>query len=101
MVQSDIGCVPTFDDYMVQELADAIAKLARRGGGRGMRIDFEFICDALEGDEELTRAVLQRAGGRRCPEQWAIGKGNSLPAHYTYPEVFAERLTDILGEYEA
>ncbi|WP_412073053.1 hypothetical protein [Tritonibacter mobilis] len=94
------GRLPKFDNEMVQELADVIAKTARRAGGRGMRIDFNLICDALDDDEDLARAVLTRAGFKRCPEQWAIGKGNSTVGNYTYPVSFADALADILDRYE-
>lgn len=63
------GKLPRFDNDMVQELADAIATLARRAGGRGMRLDFAYICAALDDDEDLAEAVLARAGFKRCSEQ--------------------------------
>lgn len=94
------GRLSKFDNEMVQELADVIAKTARRAGGRGMRIDFNLICDALDDDEDLARAVLTRAGFKRAPEQWAIGKGNSTVENYTYPVSFADALTDILDRHE-
>ncbi len=91
------GRLPTFDDDLVQELADKITTLARRGGGRGMRLSFEWLSDAL--GPRLARAVLRRAGFRRMPEQWAIGKGDTRPDAYTFPEVFAEEMTDILFDH--
>lgn len=92
----DNGRLPTehFDDDLVQELADKISALARRGGGRGMRVSFEWLEDAI--GARLARTVLRRAGFRRLPEQWATGKGNSVPAEFTFPESFAEDLEDIL-----
>jgi hypothetical protein len=95
-----LGRLPRFDNDMVQELADAIANLARRAGGRGMRVDFARICAALDDNEDLTEAVLTRAGFKRCPEQWATGKGNSTVADYTYPPSFADDLTDILDRHD-
>ena len=94
------GRLPAFDDDMVQELADEIIAIARRAGGRGMRLDFNFVCDALDDNEDLARAVLKRAGFKPCPEQWATGKGNSEVRSYTYPPFLAERMTDILGYYD-
>lgn len=94
------GRLPDFDDDMVQELADEIAKLARRGKARGMRINFEWLTDYLDGNVHLARAVLRRAGFRRCPVEYAIGGGNSRPEEFTYPEVFGERLEGILDDYD-
>src|SRR6056297_3319577 len=88
---------PTFDDDLIQELADKIVALARRAGGRGMRLDFEWLEDAIGG--RLARDVLRRAGFRRLPEQWAVGQGNSVPGEYTYLVVFAEDLEDIVDDY--
>lgn len=94
------GRLPRFNDNMVQELADAIATLARRAGGRGMRVNFAHICAALDDNEDLTEAVLTRAGFKRCPEQWATGKGNSVVSDYSYPVSFADGLTDILDRHD-
>lgn len=91
------GRLPELDDDLVQELADKLTALARRGGGRGMRLSFEWLADAL--GPRLARAVLKRAGFRRLPEQWATGDGNTRPANYTYPEVFAEELAEIVDYY--
>ena len=88
-----------FDNEMVRKLADVIANTARRAGGRGIRIDFNLICDALDDDEALARVVLHRAGFERCPEQWATGKGNSLVGDHMYPASFANDLTDILDRH--
>lgn len=93
------GRLPAFDDDMVQELADEIAKLARRGRGRGMRIDFGWLADTLD-SPSLARAVLRRAGFRRCPAEYSIGSGNSRPEEFAYLVSFGERLEDILDEYE-
>lgn len=94
------GQLPRFNNDMIQELADAIATLARRAGGRGMRVNFAQICAALDDNEDLTEAVLTRAGFKRCPEQWATGKGNSTVGDYTFPEGFADDLTDILDRHD-
>ncbi|MET4104079.1 hypothetical protein ABIE58_003528 [Roseovarius sp. MBR-78] len=91
------GRLPTFDDGLVQELVDKLTTLASRGGGRGMRVSFDWLADAL--GPRLARAVLKRAGFRRLPEQWAVGRGTSIPADYTFPEVFAEELEDILYDH--
>lgn len=85
------------DDDLVQELADKLTALARRGGGRGMRVSFEWLSDAV--GPRLTRTVLRRAGFRRLPEQWAIGDGDTRPGQFTYPEVFAEQMEEIVDGY--
>ncbi|MDD9706957.1 hypothetical protein PVW53_06645 [Seohaeicola sp. SP36] len=95
------GQLPKFDNDMVQELADAITKLARRAGGRGMRVNFAQICAALDDNEELAAAVLNRAGFKHCPEQWATGKGNSIVSDYTYPAGFSDALTEILDRHDS
>lgn len=94
------GQLPRFDNDMVQDLADAITKLARRAGGRGMRLDFAYICAALDDDEDLAEAVLARAGFKRCSEQWATGDGNSIVRNYSYPPSFADDLTEILDRHD-
>lgn len=91
------GRLPALDDNLVQELANKLTTLARRGRGRGMRLNFEWLSDAL--GPRLARAVLKRAGFQRLPEQWAIGDGDSRPSRFTYPEVFAEELEDIVDDY--
>jgi len=87
----------TFDDDLVQALADKLSALARRGRGRGMRVSFEWLSDAL--GTQLARAVLKRAGFKPCPEQWAIGAGNSRPGEFTFPEVFAEQMEEVVDDY--
>ncbi|KZY44797.1 hypothetical protein A3731_10350 [Roseovarius sp. HI0049] len=91
------GRLPAIDDDLVQELADKLTTLARRGGGRGMRLNFEWLSDAI--GPRLARAVLRRAGFRRLPETWAIGDGDTRPGRFTYPEVFAEQLEEIVDDY--
>src|SRR6056297_279210 len=88
---------PALDDDLVQHLADKLSALALRGGGRGMRLTFEWLSDAL--GPHLARAVLRRAGFRRLPEQWAIGDGDSVPGEYTYLVTFAEELEDTVDDY--
>jgi len=88
-----------FDDDLLQDLADEINATAQRAGRRGMRINFQFVCDALDGDGRLARAVLKRAGFKPCPELWATGMGNSEPETYTHMPSFSDRLTDILDDY--
>lgn len=97
------GRLPTrnkdaFDDDLIQELADKLTALARRAGQRGMRIDFEWLSDAL--GERLARAVLRRAGFRRLPEQWATGEGDMRVDNYSYPPAFADKLEEIVDYYE-
>ncbi|MCM2561002.1 hypothetical protein M8756_01920 [Lutimaribacter sp. EGI FJ00015] len=87
----------TFDDDLVQELADKLSDLARRARGRGMRVSFEWLSDTL--GTHLARAVLKRAGFQPCPEQWAIGAGNSRPGEFTFPEVFAEQMEEVVDDY--
>lgn len=88
---------PALDDDLVQELANKLTTLARRGGGRGMRLNFEWLADAI--GPRLARAVLRRAGFRRLPETWAIGDGDTRLGRFTYPEVFAEQLEEIVDDY--
>jgi len=88
---------PALDDDLVQELADKLTALARRGKGRGMRLNFEWLADAI--GPRLARSVLRRAGFRRCPEQWAIGAGNSRPGEFTFPDSFAEEMEEIVDDY--
>ena len=88
---------PALDDDLVQTLADKLSALARRGKGRGMRVSFEWLSDAI--GPHLACAVLKRAGFRRCPEQWAVGNGDSRPGEFTFPEVFAEQMEDILFDH--
>ena len=87
-----------YDDDLIQELADKIGTLARRAGGGGMRVDFDWLADALD-DNELALHVLRRAGFRQMPDMWAIGRGNSTPSTYGYPPCLARELEEIVDYY--
>ncbi|SFQ56535.1 hypothetical protein SAMN05421853_11096 [Roseivivax halotolerans] len=88
---------PALDNDMIQELADKLSALARRGGGRGMRVEFGWLADAL--GPRIARAALKRAGFRRCPETWAIGDGDTRPGRFTFPESFIEQMEEIVDDY--
>lgn len=96
-MQSFANGRPAIDDDLIQEVANKVTSLARRGRGRGMRLNFEWLSDAL--GPRLARAVLKRAGFRRCPEQWAVGNGDSRPGEFTFPELFAEQMEEIVDDY--
>jgi hypothetical protein len=90
-----------YDDTMIREMADLIRNIAPKARGRGMRIPFEWLRDILDGDERLTRRVLTAAGFMPpTSTEWTFGRGGARLEQYAYPEGLADRLTDILDDYE-
>ena len=87
-----------FDDDLIQELANKISTLARRAGGKGMRVDFDWLADALE-DDDLAFHVLRRAGFSKMPETWELGRGNSIPGDFRFLPSLAEELEGIVADY--
>jgi hypothetical protein len=90
-----------YDDTMIREMADLLRNIATKARGRGMRISFEWLRDILDGDERLTRRVLTAAGfAPPTSTEWSYGRGEAHLAQHAYPEGLADRLTDILDDFE-
>ena len=86
---------------MIDEMAKEIRRIADRAGRGGMRIRFDWLRDALDGDDELTRRVFERAGfAPPKSEEWSTGLGRARLADHGYPVLLADNLTDILDRYE-
>ena len=85
-----------YDDDMIQELANKLSALVRRGGG-GLRMNFDELSYVL--GDDLATHVFKRAGFHRMPETWAIGRGNGVPGDYTFYPAFARGLEEIVDDY--
>jgi len=92
------GRFPEYNTRMMEEMVSKVTSLTRRAGRRGLRIDFEWLADAI--GERLARAVLRRAGFSRLPEQWAIAGGARNVDEYVFPDAFAAKLEDIVDYYQ-
>lgn len=91
---------PVFDEDLIEDLAEELVELAQRSGRRGIRIDYSLVRNALDENDALARAVLRHAGFKPCPAQWCTGRGNADVGNFTYPPNLADRLTNILEDYE-
>ena len=101
MRKHHLGTLPhqtTYDEDMIDDLADRLRAVGARNGG--VRIEFDWLRDALGGDAELTCRVFKAAGFKRpVSEEWYVGHGAKRLEVAAYPEKLADDFADILDDY--
>ncbi|QFT95951.1 hypothetical protein FIU85_01415 [Roseovarius sp. THAF8] len=101
MRKHHLGALPretNYDEDMIDDLADRLRAVGARNGG--VRIEFDWLRDALGGDAALTRRVFKSAGFKQpASEEWYVGHGAKRLEIAAYPAKLADDLADILDDY--
>jgi hypothetical protein len=90
-----------YNDDMVDELADLLETYVSRSGRHGLRLELDWVAEAVDDDLELAAAVLRRAGFEP-PEAavWTAGRGGKVLGNFCHPPVLADKLTDVLDRFD-
>lgn len=101
MRKHHLGALPhqtNYDEDMIEDIADRLRAVGARNGG--VRIEFDWLRDALGGDAALTRRVLKAAGFKPpASEEWYHGRGSVRLEIAAYPAKLADDLAEIVDDY--